>query len=106
MAGSGGLIGEITIGGGTIGGGSIGGGGLGGGDLPYITMDRCERIVTCPAGQYLPANTLVCQTCLANNWCPGGTFSQSTSIQGMTACDAGLVSAPGSSSIGACVTPY
>lgn len=101
MAGNGGSIGEIPTGGGITIGSPIGGG-----DLPYITMDRCERIVTCPAGQYLPANTLVCQTCLANNWCPGGTFSQSTSIQGMTACGAGLVSAPGSSSIGACVTPY
>ncbi len=75
------------------------------GDQPYLTVDRCERFVTCQAGQYLPGNALVCQTCLANHWCLGGTFSQSAHTQGMTACGAGLVSAPGSSSVAACSCP-
>ncbi len=60
---------------------------------------------TCAAGQYLPANTLTCQTCPANSWCPGGTFSQSTSAQGINACGTGLISDAGSSSSTACQTP-
>ncbi len=100
MAGNGGSIGEIPIGGGITVGGPIGGG-----DLPYITMDRCVQIVNCTPGQYLPASAYSCIQCPANSWCAGGTYEIKSINQGITACGAGLVSAPGSSSVGACHTP-
>ena len=62
--------------------------------------------ITCAAGTYLPANandSAQCTTCTAGNYCPGGDFSQSTSVQGLNACPTEMPnSAAGSTNAGAC----
>ncbi|MBR6010441.1 MAG: hypothetical protein IKP35_03435 [Alphaproteobacteria bacterium] len=40
----------------------------------------------CEPGTYLPANTMVCQPCTANSYCPGGTFFYKNVNQGINAC--------------------
>ncbi|HNY25310.1 MAG TPA: InlB B-repeat-containing protein [Alphaproteobacteria bacterium] len=47
--------------------------------------------ITCSAGQYLPANSGSCSTCTAGSYCLGGTFSTSTSDQGLTTCPTGYM---------------
>ena len=62
--------------------------------------------ITCAAGTYLPANandSAQCTTCTAGNYCPGGDFSQSTSVQGLNACPTEMPNSPaGSTNAGAC----
>jgi len=50
----------------------------------------------CEAGTYLPANTVICETCLENNYCTGGTFTPSSENQGISACADGFVAPAGS----------
>ena len=61
-----------------------------------------QNSVTCSSGKYLPANTLTCQSCTAGYRCSGGTYNQSSSIQGRTQCKAGTFSTGGASSCTAC----
>ena len=63
-----------------------------------------KETVTCPAGQYLPANSSTCTTCPANSYCPGGTFRIDEG-GGIYSCSAGLVSPAGSTSSSACDYP-
>ena len=42
--------------------------------------------VTCSAGEYLAANSYSCSQCPAGSFCPGGTYTSSSSAQGATAC--------------------
>ena len=62
--------------------------------------------ISCAAGTYLPANandSAQCTTCTAGNYCPGGDFSQSTSVQGLNACPTEMPNSPaGSTNAGAC----
>ena len=54
---------------------------------------------TCAAGKYLPKTKTSCATCTSGNYCPGGTYKFSTTIdQGLTKCPTGYGnSAAGSS---------
>ncbi len=54
--------------------------------VKYLYAKWNANSVTCAAGKYLPANSTTCTTCDEDYYCPGGTFNQSTSIQGRTAC--------------------
>lgn len=58
--------------------------------------------VTCDAGNYLPANSSVCQICEENNYCGGGTFDYSAYNQGITICPNSYVSPSGSAAVGQC----
>ncbi len=60
--------------------------------------------ITCSAGYYLPANSTTCTTCPANNYCIGGTYSQSSSDQGLTPCSSGTTSPDGATSASQCQT--
>jgi len=67
------------------------------------STNGCSIIsVTCNAGQYLPANSSACQICLANNYCGGGTFDYSTSVQGLNICPNSYVSPVGSTNVNQC----
>ena len=57
--------------------------------------------VTCSGGTYLPAGAKTCSTCLANNWCPGGTFPISTG-GGLNPCSSGYTNSAGNSSKSSC----
>ena len=53
-------------------------------------------VLSCNNGYYLPANTNVCAKCLANNYCPSGTYTVNQSDdQGINSCPNGLVSPAG-----------
>ena len=56
----------------------------------------------CSPGTYLPANKVVCETCLEDNYCLGGTFLLSAENQGITSCVDGLSSPAGASSADMC----
>jgi hypothetical protein len=59
--------------------------------------------ITCPAGEYLPANGTACSVCPENNYCVGNTFDYPKAFaQGITECPAGLVSPQGTTSAGTC----
>ncbi len=51
-----------------------------------------ESDLVCESGTYLPAGSTTCTTCLAGNWCPGGTFDSNA-----TASDRGINACPGAS---------
>ena len=53
---------------------------------------------TCAAGKYLPKNKTKCATCIAGNYCKGGTWPKSTVDQGLTKCPTGYKSSPSGSS--------
>lgn len=46
----------------------------------------CAEAYTCAPGEYLPANSTVCATCTQNHWCPGGTWGQAATAQGLRDC--------------------
>ncbi len=48
--------------------------------------DESSGGITCAGGEYLPANSSTCSSCMNGGWCPGGTFSASTSDQGTNIC--------------------
>ena|GEM_PF-1009858 len=58
--------------------------------------------VTCSMGQYLPANGQACAICVAGNYCTGGTFQTSSSIQGLSACPMDGTSPAGATSEYSC----
>ena len=61
----------------------------------------------CAAGTYLPADAIACETCPADSYCGGGTYTfNETVAQGATACDSGAHSPAGSSSASQCVMGY
>ena len=52
--------------------------------------------VTCSAGYYLPANATSCSACGGNRvWCPGGTFTPSSSAQGRNSVSSGYYTTGG-----------
>ena len=60
--------------------------------------NQCYANIICFTGTYLPANSLSCATCTANNYCLGGVFGYSTtSAQGLTACPQATPYAPAGS---------
>ncbi len=44
---------------------------------------------SCPAGQYLKANSLTCAACPSGKVCKGGTLNKATADQGITTCPSG-----------------
>ena len=74
----------------------------------YFTNSAGKKIynkpLSCSAGKYIPAASDVCTDCLANNYCPGVTnkIPSTSSVQGMTACPSGTVSAKGAKSASDC----
>ena len=52
---------------------------------------------TCAAGKYLPKNKTTCATCIAGNYCKGGTWPKSTVDQGLTKCPTGYKNSPSGS---------
>ena len=46
----------------------------------------CGVAYTCAPGEFLPANATVCATCTQNHWCPGGTWEQAATAQGLEDC--------------------
>ena len=81
-------------------------------ELSYDANDNpvCSAAsITCSAGQYLPANATVCDSCPANSYCTGGTYTfNETTPQGVTSTCAAATSnkynysASGSSSANDC----
>ena len=63
------------------------------------SVNGCSEVLnslSCNNGYYLPANSNTCAKCLANNYCPSGTYTfDSVNNQGITACPNGLVSPAG-----------
>ena len=54
------------------------------------------KTVTCSAGYYLPANATSCSACGGNGyWCPGGTFTPSSSAQGRNSVTSGYYTTGG-----------
>jgi hypothetical protein len=59
-------------------------------------LEIVEGSVSCNNGYYLPANSNVCAKCLANNYCPSGTYTfDQTNNQGINSCSNGLVAPVG-----------
>lgn len=59
-------------------------------------LEIVEGSVSCNNGYYLPANSNVCAKCLANNYCPSGTYTfDQTNNQGITPCQSGLFAPAG-----------
>ena len=60
--------------------------------------EKTDCKIYCNPGKYLPANTSSCSTCLANNYCPGGTYYFNSSANGgIFGCPGGYGSGAGSS---------
>ena len=57
-----------------------------------------NKSVSCPAGQYMPANSNNCATCPANSWCPGGTYHTGRSASGINSCSSSYPYSASSSS--------
>jgi uncharacterized repeat protein (TIGR02543 family) len=54
-----------------------------------------RNTATCDTGYYLPANAEVCELCLENHYCSGGTFEIQNLRQGIESCPYGLTSPAG-----------
>ena len=66
-----------------------------------------EQAYTCASGYYLPANSTTCESCLADFYCGGGTYTfNETTPHGIIACDSGTHSPTGASSASQCVIGY
>ncbi len=72
---------------------------------PTIIPIQTPMSVSCPAGEYLPANSNKCSTCLANYYCTGGIFklANNSSNQGLTYCGDDYTSPIGSTDLSYCV---
>ena len=67
----------------------------------------CNALVTCPAGQYLPANSTTCSDCIAGNYCPGGAFTlDENNDQGINICTGATYSGAGAAVCTDCPTGY
>ena len=69
----------------------------------HDSIDDCIPIVSCSPGYYLPADSTSCTQCPKNSYCPGGTFTETTSDSGITQCPDNTTSQPGSDSADDCV---
>ena len=65
-----------------------------------IPMETEE--ISCNPGYYLPANSQQCTQCPRNHYCPGGTFTETTSDSGITQCPDNMYSPLGSDSADDC----
>ena len=65
-----------------------------------IPMETEE--ISCNPGYYLPANSQSCTQCPKNSYCPGGTFTETTSDSGITQCPDNMYSPLGSDSADDC----
>ena len=66
-------------------------------------LEIAASTLSCNNGYYLPANSNVCAKCLANNYCPSGTYTfDSINNQGITQCPNGLLSPVGMWESGQC----
>ena len=62
----------------------------------FLLSSNAYADYMCNPGTYLPKNTSLCRTCLANNYCVGGTFVFNASVdQGITQCPNGLFAPAG-----------
>ncbi|MBR4892319.1 MAG: InlB B-repeat-containing protein, partial [Alphaproteobacteria bacterium] len=57
-----------------------------------------QSSVTCEAGEYLPANSTSCSSCLSGSYCPGGTYVMSDTDIGLNPCPANSNSSAGATS--------
>ncbi|MBP9999614.1 MAG: InlB B-repeat-containing protein [Proteobacteria bacterium] len=66
-----------------------------------------QDVITCTAGNYLPANSTSCATCPAGYYCPNtGNYVQSSSNQGIVSCASGKITeTAGSTSASQCKSP-
>lgn len=56
-------------------------------NIANITATFSPNVHTCVAGQFLPANVDGCSPCLPDNYCAGGTFTFSETVdQGLSPC--------------------
>ena len=65
-----------------------------------IPMETEE--ISCNPGYYLPADSTSCTQCPKNSYCPGGTFTETTSDSGITQCPDNMYSPLGSDSADDC----
>ena len=65
-----------------------------------IPMETEE--ISCNPGYYLPANSQQCTQCPKNSYCPGGTFTPTTTDSGITQCPDNMYSPLGSDSADDC----
>ena len=65
-----------------------------------IPMETEE--ISCNPGYYLPANSQQCTQCPRNHYCPGGTFTESSTDSGVTQCPDNMYSPLGSDSADDC----
>ena len=68
----------------------------------HDSIDDCIPIVSCSPGYYLPADSTSCTQCPKNSYCPGGTFTETTSDSGITQCPDNMYSPLGSDSADDC----
>ena len=68
----------------------------------HDSIDDCIPIVSCNPGYYLPADSTSCTQCPKNSYCPGGTFTETTSDSGITQCPDNMYSPLGSDSSDDC----
>lgn len=68
------------------------------GDYNVVSGETCVLAsVTCSAGTYLKANATSCTACPAGSYCKGGTFTSSSSNQGISTCPSGYPNSAASS---------
>ena len=70
--------------------------------VDHDSIDDCIPIVSCSPGYYLPADSTSCTQCPKNSYCPGGTFTETTSDSGITQCPDNMYSPLGSDSADDC----
>ena len=66
------------------------------------SADDCVLNIPCNPGYYLPANRQQCMQCPRKFYCPGGTFTETTSDSGITQCPDNMYSPLGSDSADDC----
>ena len=68
----------------------------------HDSIDDCIPIVSCSPGYYLPTDSTSCTQCPKNSYCPGGTFTPTTTDSGITQCPDNMYSPLGSDSADDC----